>query len=225
VADRALTDRREGLKRVKRRLFNAGAVVSLAMFVALTVLWVGSHWRGYNWVRPNSASLSIYSIRGTLGISTPPGVWPGAGTRGLTSIRVYPSWKLSLASLWRFEFGWREVRGPSFSNPVTAFRAEVPYWLPALLLVVIPGLWLWRHPRRVPATCPACGYDLRGTPAPGRGETSGVKTCPECGSPGTRPRKDPASPANPAPAPGNPATPRTATPAPPEPPARDPNPA
>ena len=48
--------------------------------------------------------------------------------------------------------------------------------------------------------CPACGYDLRGTP----GSASGGKTCPECGA-ASASGEDPGTPGTP----GNPGPPES----------------
>jgi hypothetical protein len=50
-----------------------------------------------------------------------------------------------------------------------------PHWTLVLPAAMLPSVWMarrWR--RRGPHACPACGYDLRGSP--------GGKTCPECGA-------------------------------------------
>jgi hypothetical protein len=53
----------------------------------------------------------------------------------------------------------------------------LPHWLPMFLAAVAPALLWWRRSgrpraRRRAGRCPACGYDLRGTP----------DRCPECGA-------------------------------------------
>jgi hypothetical protein len=46
-----------------------------------------------------------------------------------------------------------------------------------------PVLRVLKRTRHRDPACPACGYDLRGTPAPGSLDSGGGgKTCPECGA-------------------------------------------
>ena len=68
-----------------------------------------------------------------------------------------------------FAFRGGDATGDGASGPRLVF---FPLWLPAMLLAVLPALWLRRRRRLKPGLCPACGYDLRATP--GR--------CPECGT-------------------------------------------
>jgi hypothetical protein len=58
-------------------------------------------------------------------------------------------------------------------------------WTLTLLITLLCVEVIFRMERRrvrhrPVSVCPACGYDLRGTPAPGSG--SEIKTCPECGA-------------------------------------------
>ena len=59
------------------------------------------------------------------------------------------------------------------------YHLTIPIWFPALVLVLLPALWLYERIRRrnIPEhACPHCRYDLRGTLAAGR------SACPECGA-------------------------------------------
>ena len=85
----------------------------------------------------------------------------------------------------RFGFGYRSSNVGSNSSGFTQRRAAVtmPLWLPLLLVLALAGnsgwcarYWHRRQTRAARGLCPACGYDLRGSPAPGRG------ACPECGA-------------------------------------------
>lgn len=73
---------------------------------------------------------------------------------------------------------WRTgARGqPAAGGNFHAIRLGVAHWLPALLLLAAPMLWLirWTKARRVRrrGLCPKCGYDLRESP----------ERCPECGA-------------------------------------------
>ena len=59
-------------------------------------------------------------------------------------------------------------------SPVGQIRLiTAPLWLPALGILCLSSLWLWRRRRpSLPENCAACGYSLIGN-------LSG--TCPECG--------------------------------------------
>ena len=53
-----------------------------------------------------------------------------------------------------------------------ALLVKLPLWLPALLLAIVPTLWILRRRNHPPSgSCAHCGYDLRATP----------DRCPECG--------------------------------------------
>lgn len=75
--------------------------------------------------------------------------------------------------LW-FTFDNRSTLGNTTQATVTDVRAEVPYWILILILLVIG----WATARRARLTigsagcCAKCGYDLRATP----------ERCPECGT-------------------------------------------
>jgi len=73
-------------------------------------------------------------------------------------------------------FSWWPRRSTSFAlNPIVMYT--VPLWIP-LTLCGVPSAIAWRahlrRRRRGPASCPSCGYDLRGLPA--------SAPCPECGA-------------------------------------------
>ncbi len=79
--------------------------------------------------------------------------------------------------------GWGPLRWRthSRSNAAAGERSRsihigVSHWLAALLLLVLPALWLKRfhdaRRARNVGLCPTCGYDLRASP----------ERCPECGT-------------------------------------------
>ena len=173
---------------MKRRLFNAGAgVATVCLLLALAFLLslaVGGFWRTY--------SLSRYS-RGASGARE----WHVKTYRGLVLIQlttladasspsVEYSFNVSPAygankhlSLWRrYGIHWRA--GPLDMPPATKDRVlTFQLWhvsVPLALLTWWSG-HRWRAGRRALAIsevrCPACGYDLRGTPG---------SQCPECGA-------------------------------------------
>lgn len=83
---------------------------------------------------------------------------------------------------------------------IVAIYVTVALW-PVPVLLLIPGLVLWRRGRRISLAflsgrCLACGYDRRGLPA--------GACCPECGGPAPTPRdaQTPRSVASPPEVPG-----------------------
>lgn len=77
---------------------------------------------------------------------------------------------LARLGFYRFESNWESSFAGSQRTGVS-----IPAWLFALILAILPAraLLAWRRGlrRRAAGCCPACGYDLRATPA----------RCPECG--------------------------------------------
>jgi hypothetical protein len=157
---------------VKRRLFNAGALVSLVLCVALSALWARSYWR----------SDTFYSL-------TSPGSLNITSQRGLLSVTSHGSATLRWP---RFHYWNQEPRAP-IESTLLYFqwdmrppyrRVQFPHWVVVLPLAAVPGAWLrQRFTRSELNVCRACGYDLRGTPGSDSGDRSGTpsKTCPECG--------------------------------------------
>lgn len=82
---------------------------------------------------------------------------------------------------------WIPIAQLSWDYPVARSMAVfVPHWAIALLLVILPAIWLPRELRRRRrlrhGLCVKCGYDLRASPT----------RCPECG---TATGRDEAAPA------------------------------
>jgi hypothetical protein len=143
---------------VKRRLFNAAALVSLVVCAALTLLWLRSYWLADHFDVPyKRLQTMILSESGSLSFCwiNPPAPrfgWHSFSPQGGSA----------------FGFGFVRADGPV---SILFF----PHWLPAGLFAVLPTVWfVGRHlARRRGDVCGACGYDLRGTPG---------WRCPECGA-------------------------------------------
>jgi hypothetical protein len=79
--------------------------------------------------------------------------------------------------VWAEHWITRNVGGNPPATWVARRDGRVDYWLPIVLTLLIPSMWLgnwswrWRRRHAPVGICPSCGYDLRATP--GR--------CPECG--------------------------------------------
>jgi hypothetical protein len=189
---------------VKRRLFNFGCVLSLALLPAVVAIWVRSY-----------AALDSLTLTRRFGD-------PDASGHGYTSLSL--SWMLGTVSLgggtvldrlppderiftWgstrasmllRRESPWLQFRstyssvrekpaGWSRGTVLRYWRVTVPCWAPALAALVLPASWLARRlaarrctRRAALGRCTRCGYDLRNSP----------DRCPECGTPKTAPRPE-----------------------------------
>lgn len=181
------------MDRMRRVLFTIISALSLLLFLAVVVVWVRSLW-----IRDIAGNVSasgngylIQSIRGRLHIISdldgrsvgafhhhqdwlsPDAIWNG----GMSGYPVKVEWHLG--HVWqrysRFH-GFGFLSYPPNGGFATNHRLIViPYWSPAVLLAILPTIWIWRfvryrHRRNV-GHCPKCNYDLRATP----------ERCPECG--------------------------------------------
>jgi hypothetical protein len=192
---------------MKRRLFNAGAVVSLVLGLVVAALW----WRSYSraeflvWVSPNGAWAAL-SCRGIFELSVGDYDRFDDFKPGHFGLRVESAELIGYAHFARTDQYWMGFgfkRNDYFSHTRGAHAewiVSLPHWAALCILFAWPVGWLIRvlRKRSNSLTCPACGYDLRGTPsAPGSAGASGGSggsggTCPECGA--ATPARDPASP-------------------------------
>jgi hypothetical protein len=157
---------------MKRRLFNAGAAASLMLGLSLLILWVRSYWvcDFLVYERPGW-HLNMALMHGEIQLNALE-LLPGETLSSTGYYREQAWGRWEARDLWRFDLDRFLMPGGS-----PHYCASIPYWLPALLAVTLT-VWLLRHrPGRYGKDrCPACGYDLRGTPS---GASGG--TCPECG--------------------------------------------
>jgi hypothetical protein len=103
-------------------------------------------------------------------------------------------WGLAVASIQYENLGWSKDGKTLALDRVRMIGILVPVPALAGLATLPPLLWLGRKwfAGRDAFACPACGYELRGTPAleiPGSdsGRGTKAKTCPECGAACGRP--------------------------------------
>jgi hypothetical protein len=168
--------------------------------MAVLALWVRSYWaqdalirewRECQWVVASSAgschvgwmpeepeSITVTSLRGqeVFGL-----VGVGSPVRDMLSgHRIYSSWRpmYALRNFSRSQY-ISNLTGQSVGGFVV-----FPLWVILVGSALSPMMWLFLRSRTAHSSriCPACGYDLRGTPSGGApGSDSENKTCPECG--------------------------------------------
>ena len=168
-----------------RRLLNLLALLSLLLCVAVGVMWVRSYARGdsFGWRRA-PRQVDVMSDRGVVMVAwgsvvseyaAPEGwrgsVWPFE--REAETIRI-----MGRPPGGRWGFGFERERREEPGQLYESTSVVFPWWvvgLPAVVVAAALGTGVMRRRRaerrRKAGACPACGYDLRGTP--GR--------CPECG--------------------------------------------
>jgi hypothetical protein len=177
-----------------RGLLNLLTALSLVLFVATAALWVRSMWvyDTDQWFAGREGSVVTVAgfeardgaVRlGATSITLPPNMptdnhglgglfVPGWQSEDLSDDQP-AQWKENLLPAWTHQAG---TFGGHGAIPVEAWDLLVPYWLPALVWLILPtsslAPALRRRRRRRRGCCTRCGYDLRGSP----------DRCPECGT-------------------------------------------
>ena len=179
---------RRWTRRVGRGLLDAATVVSLVLFVAVGGLWVRSYWAadGFEYVRGGRPEVTrrttvvlangiVWARRDSYGPKAP--MLLGRGWS-----HVVAGWPLPAADNYGAGAIVEALVGGDDHVPKngrTTMTSAGPVWPFAWPTVVLPlcRWWTWLRRRRrrrrlaLAGCCPACGYDLRGTP----------ERCPECG--------------------------------------------
>jgi hypothetical protein len=153
---------------VKRRLFSAGAVVSLILLFAALALWVRGYYRSDHWVlREADPRWSLLSWTGEVSF-----IWIRENMLGGFGDPPLPR----VGSFW--VGGWERLETQDRTPPVVYYARY--YIKDGFLVALLAGLavacaGLAHRPRLRESTgqCPACGYDLRGSEG---------ASCPECGA-------------------------------------------
>ena len=173
---------------VRRRLFNFAAAVSLALLLAVAVLWARGRstwaWESVEWNTTAAAGGHQANYRA--------GIIPVGVTFSRVRVEQTPfrpgfhvhQYRLRAAAMDDAPFysvigtrGVAGIRWVAFSAGEEAVHEVlIPHWVLALLSAVLPAAWAvgrWRRRRTIAAgRCATCGYDLRATP----------EKCPECGA-------------------------------------------
>lgn len=160
---------------MKTRPFTIMSVVSLLMFVAVTVLWVRSYWWwdsltsrfGQHNLILGSASGDIVFIAIQYEGERSGFEWEAASERADDPYEGSLERLLRIRSLWQM--------GSFLGMNYGSWELNLPYIYAGAITLATPTAWLIRHARknrRTTGLCTACGYDLRATP----------DRCPECGA-------------------------------------------
>jgi hypothetical protein len=183
-----------------RRLFKIASAVSLLLLVVTMALAIVSFDRSISYLilPPNTtiiraAYLDEYSVgyfknqneyvdrasgRRIAGPSIPLAYTPGLN-RGVPQATFTPNERHAFLGISWAESKAMSIDNASTSRIITIFKVDVSLWLLAVVLAILPAIWLLRfqfdrqQQRRREGRCLACGYDLAGN-------VSGV--CPECGT-------------------------------------------
>jgi hypothetical protein len=185
---------------MKRRLFNFAAAVSLLLAICTSALWMrscahcdvigGSYSR---WPRHDECRAILFEMQGysqtvSLAIDAEE-TGPAAFAARLDQVRYYGvNRPAGLRTYWLGDNDTRIMSfpAPGFSADSSVYMSAgyrdvscnvaIRPWLPLVLFLVLPALWLIRRRKASRAKrrglCPVCGYDLRATP----------DRCPECGT-------------------------------------------
>jgi len=159
---------------MRRAIFNLLAIFSLLMLLVVAGLWVQSYFNNTA-IGEGKSRIAVFSIDGHMY------VW--FGTTFNATWKAWSIWKLrpfgqDIATdmkryfIGRNQIGFGYLWGNGGQQIVCIL---LPYWFPALLLSIMPSIWIykrWRG-RYKAGICQHCGYNLKGS--------VGKEACPECG--------------------------------------------
>jgi hypothetical protein len=182
---------------VSRRVFNIAAAASAVLWVVVACCWfmslalprprafvapiptpttppvVREHVAGGGMFRLSRVEFSNLKTW-----TTAPPPFPGAPPLSGFTFRPERPFEIDVPG---FRLRHTKLVGRQVASPGAAFvrytdewSLEVEFWLPIVLLTILPATWVFITARRRRAArdaCPWCGYDLRATP----------EQCPECG--------------------------------------------
>ncbi len=181
------------LHRLRRILFHTAAAASALLLVAALTLWLLSYFR-YDCIDHGTTVGLGLAIRSSAGrvevirsifLSMPDGLSHETGPRPFLDQSRDWSYADTSDVIWGFPrlklLGCEYAASPPGSAVYPAHWLYVPYSYVAILLSIMPTLWLLTRNRRrrnnrlAHGLCPNCAYDLRA-------HHPGDK-CPECGTP------------------------------------------
>ena len=170
---------------MKRRLFTILCGLSLLLCVGTAALWVRSYWYlddlNYPKVIPTWGITSqLGSVVFVWRVSPPvPIPQDGLEFHGHRLLRgskpFHGSTRWSFLGIEVIDGGCVYLIGPNVWTVRSSYLV-VPYWLPCVLTMILPAIWIIRRYRSRPhpiGFCQKCGYNLTGN-------VSGI--CPECGT-------------------------------------------
>jgi hypothetical protein len=189
---------------LRARARAALTAVSLVLLIATCALWARSLYVRdiLRYALPGESAqvqlrYNTQSMRGRILLGRYSGYNPGDSKAsdyapGFDLTSKPPPSESMLVSQWspfgrqRLGFGHFQWDAMMSSGNVTSrYRATVltlPHWALAVLFAAAPAIWsirqLRQRARRAKNRCPACGYDIRATPA---ADGPLLSRCPECG--------------------------------------------
>jgi hypothetical protein len=146
---------------MKRRLFNAAALISLVLCLMAAGLWV---WTGL------ISGPIFFQASGPARIGLEGMVGGNSIIIQITRDRPSGTWTDQMYG--ERYFGFRlSAEGSATQRSI---GGVIPLWFVIALFALPCVVWRWRNRGRSvkASTCPACGYDLRGS----------AEKCPECGA-------------------------------------------
>jgi hypothetical protein len=173
------------MKRLRQRVYNRLAVLSLVLCGATAALWISSCWR-QDTVMLNACHGVFTEPHTIVFWRTATPQFPGGRlyhsgpssrrqTRPFGLILQHSQGSIFVGFLGFIYRSWLEPAHP----PFRLIYVGIPFWFPLVITSLAPTVWILtrKKPSKI-GVCIFCGYDLRATP----------NRCPECGTVPSKPR-------------------------------------